>query len=80
MATIPLTGPARHLISVDAFHRIGEAGILGPADRVELIDGEIINMSPIGALHAALVARLASTFSQRLGEVEPKPAAARRHR
>jgi Uma2 family endonuclease len=69
MATIPLTGPARHLISVDAFHRIGEAGILGPADRVELIDGEIINMSPIGALHAALVARLASTFSQRLGEV-----------
>lgn len=68
MATIPLTGPARHLISVDAFHRMGEAGILGPADRVELIDGEIINMSPIGALHAALVARLASTFSQRLGE------------
>lgn len=67
MATIPVTAPARHLISVDEFHRMGEAGIFGPADRVELIDGEIIDMSPIGALHAAIVARLASSFSQRLG-------------
>jgi Uma2 family endonuclease len=68
MATLPFASPSRHLISVDAFHRMGEAGILGPADRVELIDGEIIDMSPIGALHAAIVARLASSFSQRLGE------------
>lgn len=67
MATIPLAAPARHRLSVDAFHRMGEAGILGAADRVELIDGEIIDMSPIGALHAAIVARLASYFSQRLG-------------
>ena len=67
MATIPFAAPARHRISVDAFHRMGEAGILGAADRVELIDGEIIDMSPIGALHAAIVARLASYFSQRLG-------------
>jgi Uma2 family endonuclease len=67
MATIPVAAPSRHLISVDAFHRMGEAGILGPADRVELIDGEIIDMSPIGVLHAAIVARLASYFSQQLG-------------
>ena len=67
MATIPLPAPSRHLISVDAFHRMGEVGILGPGDRVELIDGEIIDLSPIGVLHAALVARLASWFSQKLG-------------
>jgi len=67
MATIPSAAPSRHLISVDAFHRMGETGILGPRDRVELIDGEIIDMSPIGVLHAAIVARLSSYFSQRLG-------------
>jgi Uma2 family endonuclease len=67
MATIPFRAPSRHLISADAFHRMGETGILGPGDRVELIDGEIIDMSPIGVLHAALVARLASWFSQTLG-------------
>ena len=59
MATIPVPAPSRHLISVDAFHRMGEAGVLGPADRVELIDAEIIDMSPIGVMHAAIVARLA---------------------
>jgi Uma2 family endonuclease len=69
MATIPTIAPSRHLISVDAFHRMGETGILGPRDRVELIDGEIIDMSPIGVLHAAIVARLASHFSQRLGPI-----------
>ena len=67
MATFPFAAPARHRISVDAFHRMGEVGILGAADRVELIDGEIIDMSPIGVMHAAIVARLASHFSQRLG-------------
>jgi len=68
MATIPLTTPSRHLITVDAFHRMGETGILGPADRVELIDGEIIDMSPIGALHAAIVDLLARHFARRTGE------------
>lgn len=66
-ATIRSVAPSRHLISVEAFHRMGETGILGPEDRVELIEGEIIDMSPIGVLHAAIVARLASPFSLRLG-------------
>ncbi len=68
MATIPVAAPCRHLISVDAFHRMGEAGILGPADRVELIDGEIIDMSPIGVLHAAIVDALVRHFGRHAGQ------------
>lgn len=68
MATSQFVAPARRLISVDAFHRMGEAGILGPSDRVELIAGEIIDMSPIGAMHAAIVDVLARHFGRRAGE------------
>ena len=68
MATVPFAAPSRHLISVDAFHQMGEVGILGPTDRVELIDGEIIDMSPIGVLHAAIVDVLARHFGRRAGE------------
>ena len=70
MATLPADPVAvsRHRLTVADFQRMGEVGILGPDDRVELIAGEIIDMSPIGSLHAALVARLASALGQRVGE------------
>jgi len=71
MATIappdPASLPARHRLTVDDFHRMGEVGILGPDARAELIDGEVFDMSPIGRLHAALVARLAAAFHESLG-------------
>ena len=44
--------------SVEEYHRMGEVGILGEDDRLELIRGEIVAMSPIGAKHAACVDRL----------------------
>ena len=50
--------PARHRLDVDDYHRMGEAGILHEDDRVELIDGELIDMAPIGQDHAATVNRL----------------------
>ena len=34
----------RHRISVEDYHRMGDAGIFAPDARVELIDGEIIDM------------------------------------
>ncbi len=48
----------RRKLSVDDFHRMGEAGILGEDDRIELIDGELIQMAPIGVVHASKVNRL----------------------
>lgn len=48
----------KRYFSVDEYYRMAEAGVLKPDDRVELIEGEIIKMSPIGSPHAACVSRL----------------------
>jgi Uma2 family endonuclease len=56
----------RRRFTVDEYHRMGEAGILNEDDRVELIRGEIVQMSPIGIQHAACVARLNEILLGRL--------------
>jgi Uma2 family endonuclease len=43
----------RRLLTVDEYHRMGEAGILTEDDRVELIEGELVAMAPIGSEHVA---------------------------
>ncbi len=48
------------------YHRLGEAGIIAEDERVELIHGEIVSMSPIGSPHASRVKRLNRFFGQRL--------------
>jgi Uma2 family endonuclease len=48
----------RRRFTWEEYHRMGETGVLGPEDRVELIEGEIITMTPIGRRHAACVAEL----------------------
>lgn len=55
-----ITRPAltRFKLTVEQYHRMGEAGILHEDDRVELIDGELIRMAPIGSLHGGLLSRL----------------------
>jgi Uma2 family endonuclease len=57
----------RYRFTVDQYHRLGKLGILGPEARVELIDGEIIEMSPIGARHVHCVIFLTSAFSRAVG-------------
>ncbi len=50
--------PARHRLNVDEYHRMAEAGIFGEGDRIELLDGDLIDMAPIGQGHAASVCEL----------------------
>jgi Uma2 family endonuclease len=56
----------RHRFTVVDYHRMAEAGILRDDSRVELIQGEIIDMSPIGRKHQACVDQLAERFFQGL--------------
>jgi Uma2 family endonuclease len=49
---------ARRLFTREEYHRMGEVGILTRSDRVELIRGEIIKMSPQGRRHRAFIDNL----------------------
>jgi Uma2 family endonuclease len=54
---------------VEQYHLMNIPGILTEDDRVELINGEIVEMSPIGRFHAAYVNRLTSLFTKLLGDL-----------
>ncbi len=54
--------------SVKEYNQMPQAGILKKEERVELIRGEIVKMSPIGRHHAACVNRLIRVFTRELGD------------
>jgi Uma2 family endonuclease len=58
----------RRRLTVDDYHRMGDAGILHEDDRVELVDGELFQMASIGSLHAGIVIRLQSRFGAFAGD------------
>ncbi|MBD2208027.1 Uma2 family endonuclease [Calothrix sp. FACHB-1219] len=58
----------RRKFTVEQYHKMLDSGILTADDRVELIRGEIIEMSPIGTKHAACVNRLINLLVQLLGK------------
>ena len=57
----------KHRFTVEEYHRMGEAGVLDEA-RVELIDGEIYNMSPINSPHSGTVKWLNRLLNRLLGD------------
>ena len=63
-----LTAARRKRFTVDEYHAMARAGILGEDDRVELIEGEIVLMAAIGSRHQAVVDRLTRVFTSRVGE------------
>ena len=57
--------PKQRRFTVEEYHRMGEAGILHEDDRIELLDGQLYVMLPIGSEHAACVRRLDRIFQRR---------------
>lgn len=53
-----LLEPEVRKFSVDEYYRLAEAGILSPSERVELLNGQLIRMAPIGTRHRTIVDRL----------------------
>ncbi|MGI9302188.1 MAG: Uma2 family endonuclease [Gammaproteobacteria bacterium] len=59
----------RHRLSVDDYHRMGHAGIFAEDARVELIEGELIDMSPIGSRHTGTVKFLSELLRIAVGKL-----------
>lgn len=58
----------RYRFTAEEFHRMAEAGILPEDARVELVEGEIVTMSPIGKKHAYALNTLVDLFSPLVGK------------
>src|SRR5213592_589156 len=53
-----------HRFTVEEYHRMAETGLIKPDARVELLDGQIIDMMPIGPFHGGVNKRLVRLFTQ----------------
>lgn len=65
--------PRRWPVTVEAYHALADAGLIGPEERVELVNGQILAMSPVGGPHIALVARLQRHFERAALRTDPPP-------
>lgn len=54
----------KRLLTVEEYHLISKAGILSEGDRVELIEGELVQRAAIGTRHASCVRRFIGLFSE----------------
>ncbi len=63
------TWPRPHRLTVDEFYRMADVGLLAADARVELIEGGIVDMAPIGASHAAMLNRLTKRLILAVGDL-----------
>jgi Uma2 family endonuclease len=56
----------RRRFTVDDYYRMGESGLIGPDERTELLDGEVVHQMPINSRHAGCVKVLNEIFTSRL--------------
>jgi Uma2 family endonuclease len=61
LATPPILAP-NHRFTVEQYNRLIEVGVLTDEDRVELLDGEIVDMTPIGSSHSIATRYLLEHF------------------
>src|SRR5688500_3747546 len=62
------SGVMKHRLTVDDYYRMAEVGVLAPDARVELIEGEIIDMASIGSRHAGTVMWLHRQLFKAVGD------------
>jgi Uma2 family endonuclease len=55
-------------ITLAEYHKMAEVGILTEDERIELLHGQIIPMSPVGSKHSTCVKRLNRLFSRSVGD------------
>ena len=68
VAAPPIARFERFRLSRDRYHQMIENGVIGEDDRIELIEGELVTMSPIGAEHSGLVKKLTELLFGRLNK------------
>lgn len=62
--------PVRRKIDVESYHRLGEAGILHPDERVELVEGDIVARVPIGREHGGTTAAIHLRLARALDDAQ----------
>lgn len=62
------SGIGKHRLTVDEYYRMAEVGLLAPDARVELIDGEIVDMPPMGSRHGGTGDLLIHRFMKAVGD------------
>lgn len=63
-----VTAPEKRRFSIPEYYLMAETGVLRRGERVELIEGEIIALSPIGVRHANMVRRLNKMLNAMVGD------------